>query len=98
MRRKSYLGSISVDVEIGDVLDEISDGAILEEMESRSLARSENYDRDYAMRAFEALRMRRYAEAEALLDRALWPHPATTKEALSAMASLFDRAVIPTSA
>jgi hypothetical protein len=88
-RTRHYRGSISVDVDISDVFDEIPDDDLLAEVEDRGLIASNGLDRDYAERALHALAARRYAEAEALLDRALLPQPVNSKEAAKTMQSLF---------
>jgi len=71
-RMGRWLGTISVDVEIRDILDDISDDDLLDECLERGLGDG-SYDRDYAARALEALLAGRVGEAVALLDRSLYP-------------------------
>ena len=88
-RRKYRTLSIDVDIDADEVLSQISDDEVLEEVRLRGLG-VHYFDRDYAQRAYEALTTRRYADAEAFLDRALAPFP--TEQQLKGLMSLFAHA------
>ena len=85
-----------VQIDVSDFIDEIDDEDLLDEVRNRKLtAPGTHFDRDYAERALEAMTRKRWADAYALLDRALAPFPASPKAATSLM-SLFDRASVST--
>lgn len=78
-------GYITVDV--SEFLDAATDDDLVDEITDRGLSTDGTLDRDYAERALEALRQRRFAEAEALLDRAIFPHP--THQEMKGLVGLF---------
>lgn len=79
-----WLGTISVDVSIEDVLSDISDQDLLDECLERGLGDG-SYDRDYASRALEALVAGRVGEGIALLDRSLHPTKITKDQWTSSL-------------
>lgn len=75
---RKYRRTISVDVDVNDVLDNIDDNDLLDECRERELLQPANiapqpYVEDYVQLAHEALMAGRASSALALLDRALFP-------------------------
>ena len=68
---------VTVTIDASECLDELTDEEIVAEARDRNLTLGLEgdlaYSRDYVERAAEALVQKRYAEAIALLDRALFP-------------------------
>jgi hypothetical protein len=75
-----------VRIDVTEILNEIEDGILLEELESRKLITTpsgESYDQDLVKEAFHELRIGRHAEALSILDRLLNPKWVTPKACAS---------------
>ena len=83
-RRRKWLGSINVEVDLSDVFSEITDEDMKEECAERGIYLG-NYDRDYAERALEALLAGRVSDGIALLDQALYPRVLTKADFTAAL-------------
>ena len=66
--------TISVEVEVGDVLDNLSDQDLLDELKSRSVTiKSEAKDRDHLLDVYHHLNVGEYVDATIALHALLFP-------------------------
>jgi hypothetical protein len=74
-KRRAYSSTVSVDIDIADIIHQMDDDDLINECEARDIATAKptTDTRDELYDALMALRAGRLADADATLERILWP-------------------------